>query len=96
MEQAAQGSGGVIIPGGVQKKSRYGILGQAFGGMVVLSELLDLMILEVFSSPNDSMILWFGMTFLNLEMNDSFSPPFYCTGIFDISWEYISIKTQVY
>jgi len=33
-------------------------LGYGLAGMVVLGGWLDLMILEVFSSLNDSMILW--------------------------------------
>ena len=51
--QAAQGSGGVPIPGGVQKMPRCGTSGCALVGMVVLGWRLDLMVLEVFSN------LWF-------------------------------------
>jgi len=36
LEQAAQGSGGVTIPGGVQKPCRCGVLGHGLAGMVVL------------------------------------------------------------
>jgi len=36
LEQAAQGSGGVPIPGGVQKTRRCGISGHGLVGMVVL------------------------------------------------------------
>jgi len=59
LEQAAQGSGGVTIPGGVQKMCRYGTSGHGLAGMVLLGGWLDLMILEVFSNLNDSMILLF-------------------------------------
>jgi len=34
--QAAQGGGGVTIPGGVQKTRRCGTLGHGLAGMVVL------------------------------------------------------------
>ena len=57
--EAAQGSGGVAIPGGVQKMCRYSTSGHGLAGMVVLGWWLDLMILEVFSNLNNSMILWF-------------------------------------
>jgi len=50
LEQAAQGSGGVTIPEGVQKTHRYGTSGHGLVGMVVLGGWLDLMILEVFSN----------------------------------------------
>ena len=43
--------------GGVQNTGRCGTLGYGLVGMVVLAGWLDLMILEVFSSLNDSMIL---------------------------------------
>ena len=59
MEQAAQGSGGVPIPGGVQKMCRHGTLGHGLVGVVMLGWQLDLMILEVFSNLNDSVMLWF-------------------------------------
>jgi len=58
VEQVAQGSGGVSIPGGLQKMCRHSTLGHRLVGMVALGWWLDLMILEVFSNPNDSMILW--------------------------------------
>jgi len=54
LEQAAQGSGGVTIPGGVRKPCRCGILGHGLVGMVVLGGWLDLMILEVSSNLGDS------------------------------------------
>jgi len=54
-EQAAQGSGGVTIPGGVQKTCSYCTSGHGLSDMVVLGGWLDLMILEVFSKFNDSM-----------------------------------------
>ena len=56
MEEAAQGDGGVPIPGGVQKTCRCGTLEYGLVSMVVLGGWLDLMILEVFSNLNDSMI----------------------------------------
>jgi len=57
LEQAAQGSGGVPIPGGVQKTCRCGTSGHGLAGMGVLGWRLDVMILEIFSNLNDSMIL---------------------------------------
>jgi len=36
LEQAAQGSGGITIPGGVQKTCRYGISGHGLAGIKVL------------------------------------------------------------
>jgi len=36
LEQAAQGSGGVIIPGGFQKTCRCGTSGHHLAGMVVV------------------------------------------------------------
>ena len=59
LEQAAQGGGGVTIPGGVQKMCKCGTSGHGLAGMVVLGGWLDSMILEVFSNLNESMILWF-------------------------------------
>ena len=53
MEQAAQGSGWVTIPGYTKKMCRYVTLGCGLAGMVMLGCRLDLMILEVFSN------LWF-------------------------------------
>jgi len=50
LEQAAQGSGGVTIPGGVRKTYRCGTSGYGLAGVVVLGGWLDLMLLEVF--PN--------------------------------------------
>jgi len=50
LEQAAQGSGGVTIAGGVQKLCRCGTSGYGLAGMVVLAGWLDLMILEVISN----------------------------------------------
>jgi len=54
LEQAVQGSGGVPIPGGVQKPCRYGTSGHGLAGMGVLGWRLDAMI---FSSLTDSTIL---------------------------------------
>jgi len=48
---------GVPIPGGVQKTCRCGTLGHGLADMVVVGGWLNSMILEVFSKPNDSMIL---------------------------------------
>ena len=70
LEQAAQGSGGVTIPAGVQKTCRCGISGHGLVGIVVLGGRLDLMILEVFSNLNDSMILFF---YITETWNDSLS-----------------------
>jgi len=50
LDQAAQGSGGVPIPGGVQKLCGCGTLGRGLGGMVGLGGWLDFMVLEVFSN----------------------------------------------
>jgi len=50
LEQAVQGSGGVTIPGGVQKTCGSGTWGYGLAGMVVLGGWLALMILEVFSN----------------------------------------------
>jgi len=58
LAQAAQGSGGVPIPGGVQKRCGCGPWGHGWAGMVGLGWRLDLMILEVFSNLNDSLILY--------------------------------------
>jgi len=54
-------SGGVTIPGGVQKACRCGTLGYGLAGMVVVGWWLDLMLLEFFSNLNDSMILQPGL-----------------------------------
>ena len=51
--QAAQGGGGVAIPGGVQNSCGSGTSGHGLAGMVVVGGWLDLRILEVFSN------LWF-------------------------------------
>jgi len=51
LEQAAQGGGGVTIPGGVQKMCRRGTLGHSLVGMVVLGQRLDLMILRGLFQP---------------------------------------------
>jgi len=56
LAQAAQGSGGVPIPGGVQTPCGCGPWGQGSAGMVGLGWWLDLMISEVFSNLSDSMI----------------------------------------
>ena len=61
LDQAAQGSGGVPIPEGVEKTWRCGTSGHGLAGMGVSGWWLDLMILEVlqvFSNLNDPMILW--------------------------------------
>jgi len=51
LEQAAQGSGAVTIPGGVQEPWRCG---HGSVGTVVMGGQLDLMSLVAFSSLNDS------------------------------------------
>ena len=51
------GKQGTHIPRVVQKTCRYGTSGHGLLGMVVLGGWLDLMILEVFSNLNDSIIL---------------------------------------
>jgi len=56
LAQAAQGSGGVPIPGGVQKLCGCGPWGHGLAGMVGLGWWLDLMVLEDFSNLNDSVI----------------------------------------
>ena len=50
LELAAQGGGGVPIPGDVWKTCRCGTSGHGLVAMVVLGGWLDLMVLEVFSS----------------------------------------------
>jgi len=50
LDWAAQGSGGVLIHGGVQKTCRCGTLGYGLVGMVLLGGWLDSMMLEVFSN----------------------------------------------
>jgi len=52
LDQAAQGGGGVTIPGGVQKLCTSGTSGHGLADMVVLGWRLDLVILEVFSNLN--------------------------------------------
>ena len=56
-EQAAQGSGGVTIPGGVHEKGRCGTEGHGVVGNIGAKCTVDLDDLEVFSNLNDSMIL---------------------------------------
>jgi len=55
LEQAAQGGGGVTIPGGVQETWGCGIEGLV--GMVGMGWWLEWMILEVFSNLNGSTVL---------------------------------------
>jgi len=57
LDQAAQGGGGVPIPGGIQKPCRCGTSGHGLAGVGVLGWRLDLMIFQVFSNLNDSVIL---------------------------------------
>jgi len=57
LDQAAQGSGGVPIPGGVKKPCGCGTSGHGLTGMGVLGWWLNLMISEVFSNIHDSVIL---------------------------------------
>ena len=57
LEEAAQGSGGVTIPGGVHEKGRCGTEGHGVVGNIGAKCTVDLDDLEVFSNLNDSMIL---------------------------------------
>jgi len=57
LKQAAQGSGGVTMFGDVQKTCRHGTLGHGLVDKVVWGWQLDLLVLEVFSNLNGSMIL---------------------------------------
>lgn len=59
LEQADKGSGGVTNPGSMQNMSRCGISQYGLAGMVVFSQRLGSMILEVFFNFTDSMISWF-------------------------------------
>ena len=52
-----QGGGGVRVPGGVQKMCGCCMGTRFSGGMVLVGGWLDWMVLEVFSSLGDSMIL---------------------------------------
>jgi len=54
LEHAAQGDGGVTVSGGVQEKNRCGTEGL---GLVGMGGWVGSMILVVFSSLNDSVIL---------------------------------------
>jgi len=62
LAQAAQGGGGVPIPGGVQKMCRCGTLGYGLAGMGGLGGWLDVMILEVFSNLTYDILAWFAGT----------------------------------
>ena len=76
MAQAAQGNGGVFVPGGVQEPWRCGTWGHgqwAWGGGLGL----------IFSSLNDSVVLWF---------YDSKSP-WRCDSKFEVRIE-VHIKTE--
>jgi len=55
--QAAQGSGGVTVPGGFQEKGRCGTWGCGLEGVVVVDWLAQ--ILVVFSNLSDSTILFY-------------------------------------
>lgn len=58
LEQAAQSSGGATILGDIEKMYRCGTKEHRLvQGLTVLGEQLDSMILEGFSTLNDSMIL---------------------------------------
>ena len=61
MAQAAQGGGGVTVPGGVQEMWRCGTEGHSSLGRVGVDQQLDWMILAVLSNLSDSMILPFGL-----------------------------------
>jgi len=56
LDQAAQGSGAVPIPGGVQNPCGCGTSGHGLAGTVVSGWWLDLMILEVSSNLDDCLI----------------------------------------
>ena len=57
LEQAAQGAGGVTVSGGVREMVRCCTKGHGLsGGILVVGEHLDEVILEVFSNLGDSMI----------------------------------------
>lgn len=58
LDQAAEGSGGVTASGSVRETWRCGAEGQVLVGMMVMDWRLELMVLEVFSNINNSMILW--------------------------------------
>lgn len=58
LDQAAEGSGGVTVSGSVRETWRCGAEGQVLVGMMVMDWRLELMVLEVFSNINNSMILW--------------------------------------
>lgn len=53
LQQAAQGVGGVAVPGSVQKMTGHGTQCYSLVGVVVFGQRLDLMIFEVFSNHND-------------------------------------------
>ena len=55
--QAAQGGGGVTIPGGVEETHKCGTEGRWAAGIAGVVGL-DWMVLEVFSSLNDSTWAW--------------------------------------
>lgn len=68
-EQAAQGSGEVPIPGGTEAMWGRGIEMRGQGlvtGLGWSGRLLDLMILKVFASLNDSRILYFGKCYITM------------------------------
>ena len=54
---AAQGGGGVTVPGDAQEPWRCGTEGRVLVATLMGSEMLDYVTLEVFSNLNDSMIL---------------------------------------
>ena len=56
LERAAQGGGGVTIPGGVQEMCRCDTKEHGQWATLVVGGWLDQMILKVFSNLNDSMI----------------------------------------
>jgi len=48
---------GGLMSGGVQNMCRYGTSGCGLAGIVVVGWQFNLLILQVFSNPNDSMTL---------------------------------------
>ena len=71
LEQNAQEVGWVTIPGGVQGTWRWGIERHGLVVMVGVGQQLDNMILEVFFSLNDSVILWSVRKRKCLDLNQS-------------------------
>ena len=67
MAEAAQGGGGLTIPGGAQGRSEYGNEEAWLAGMMGMGWWLDEMILVVFSNFNSSMILLYSCEYHNTD-----------------------------